>query len=107
MQGISQTNKFFDISWTEEETLDELEDLRNIVEDLKLQAPHDVGLIKESFSYVRSSTKQEIYRDPLSKHKIKKSALSGRVGIGAKKRRTAITWNIKDTPKNSPAMKKN
>ena len=34
----------------EEETLDKLEeDLRDIVEDLKLQAPHDAGLIKESF----------------------------------------------------------
>ena len=28
-----------------------------------------------------------------------KSALSGRVGIGAQKRRTTITLNIKDTPK--------
>ena len=87
----------------EEETLDKLEeDLRDVVEDLKLQAPHDAGLIKESFSYVRSSPKQGIYRDPLPKRKIKKSALSGRVGIGAEKRRTAIKLNIKDTPKKQP-----
>ena len=34
----------------EEQTLGKLEeDLRDIVEDLKLQAPHDAGLIKESF----------------------------------------------------------
>ena len=56
----------------EEETLDKLEeDLRDIVEDLKLQTPHDAGLINESFSYVRSLPKQGIYRDPLPKHKIK------------------------------------
>ena len=61
-------------------------------------------MIKESFSYVRSSPKQGIYRDPLPKRKIKKSALSGRVGIGAEKRRTAITLNIKDTPKKQPRI---
>ena len=87
----------------EEETLDKLqEDLRDIMEDLKLQAPHEAGLIKESFSYVRSSPKQGIYRGPLPKPKIKKSALSGRVGIGAEKSRTSITLNIKDTPKRQP-----
>ena len=92
----------------EEETLDKLEeDLRDNVEDLKLQALRDAGLIKESFSCVRFSPKQGIYRDPLPKRKIKKSALSGRVGIGAEKRRTAITLNIKGTQKNSPALKKN
>ena len=49
----------------EEETLNKLEeDLRDIVEDLKLKAPHEAGLIKESSSYVRSSTKKGIYRDP-------------------------------------------
>ena len=92
----------------EEQTLGKLEeDLRDIVEDLKLQAPHDAGLIKESFSYVRSSPKQGIYRDPLPKRKVKKSALSGRAGIGAEKRRTTITLNIKAHQKNSPALKKN
>ena len=71
----------------EEEAQDKLEeDLRDIVEDLKLQAPHDAGLNKESFSYVRSSPKQGIYGDPLPKRKIKKSVLSGGVGIGAEKR---------------------
>ena len=89
----------------EEETLDKLEkDLRDIVEDLKLQAPHNAGLIKESFSYVRSFPKQGIYRDPLPKRKVKKSALSGRVGIGAEERRTTITLNIKDTPKKQPCI---
>ena len=71
-QGIAHTNKFFDISCTRRRNLDKLEeDLRDIVEDLKLQAPHDAALIKESFSYVRSLPKQGIYRDPLPKHKIK------------------------------------
>ena len=89
----------------EEETLDKLEeDLRDIVEDLKLQAPHDAGLIEESFSYVRFSPKQGIYRDPLPKCKIKKSALSGKVGIGAEKRQPAITLNIKGTHKKQPRI---
>ena len=61
-------------------------------------------MIKESFSYVRSSPKQGIYQDPLPKRKIKKSALSGRVEIGAEKRQTAITLNIKDTPKNQACI---
>ena len=38
----------------EKETSDKLEeDLRDISEDLKLLAPHEAGLIKESSSYVR------------------------------------------------------
>ena len=62
-------------------------------------------MIKESFSYVRSSPKQGIYRNPLPpKHKIKKSSLSGRVRIGADKRQTAITLNIRDTPKKQPRI---
>ena len=68
---LTQTNSLIFLV-LEEETLEKLgEDLRDIVEDLKLKAPHDAGLIKESFSYVRSSPKQGIYRDPLPKHKIK------------------------------------
>ena len=66
---------------------------------MKLQASHNAGLIKESFSYVRSLAKQRIYLDPLPKHKIKKPALSGRIGIGAERRQTTITLNIKDTTK--------
>ena len=40
----------------------------------------------------------------LPKRKVKKSALSGRVGIGAEKRRTTIALNIKDTPKKQPCI---
>ena len=40
--------------------------------DLKLQAPHEAGLIKESFCDVRSSPEQRIYRYPLPKPKIEK-----------------------------------
>ena len=100
-QGIAHKNKFFDISCTRRRNLDKLEeDLRDIVEDLKLQTPHDAGLIKESFSYVRSLPKQGIYRDPLPKHKIKTlHYLEELVGIGAEKGRTALALNIKDTPK--------
>ena len=47
----------------EEETLDKIEeDLRDIVKDLKLQVPYEAGLIKESPSYVRSSSKKGIYQ---------------------------------------------
>ena len=93
----------------EEETLDKLEeDLTDIVKDLKLQAPHEARLFKESPSHVRSSPKKGIYRDPLPKPKVKISALSGRVGIGAEKKRAAITLNIKDTPKKTASpLKKN
>ena len=69
------------------------------MQDLKLQAPHEAGLIKESSSYVRSSPKKGFYWDPLPKLKLKKSALSRRDRIGAEKRRAAITLNIKDTKK--------
>ena len=45
-----------------EETLDKLEEyVRDIVEDIKLQAPYESGLIKESSSYVRFSPKIGIY----------------------------------------------
>ena len=73
--------------------------LRDIVQDLKLQAPHEAGLIKEPSSYVRSSPKKGLYWDLLPKLKLKKSALSRRDRIGAEKRRAAITLNIKDTKK--------
>ena len=59
-------------------------------------------MIKECSFYVRSSPKKAIYRDPLLKPKIKKSAISGRDGTEAEKRRAAITYNIKDTPKKQP-----
>ena len=52
----------------EEETLDKLEkDLRDIVEDLNLQAQPEAGLIKEYASCVRFSPKKGIYWDPLPK----------------------------------------
>ena len=87
----------------EEETLDKLqEDLRDIVEDLKLHTSHETGLIKESSSYARSSPKKGIYQDPLTKTRMKNSALSERVGIGAEKRRASITLNIKNAPKKQP-----
>ena len=54
----------------EKETWDKLEkDLSDIVKDLKLQAPHEVGFIKESSSYVRFSPMEGIHRDPLPKPK--------------------------------------
>ena len=60
----------------EEETLDRVEeDLRDILEDLKLVAPHEAGLIKESPHYVRSS--KGIFRGMLPKPKLKKSTSSG------------------------------
>ena len=42
---------------------------------------------------------EETLDKPEEKPKIKKSALFERVGIGAEKRRAAITLNIEDTPK--------
>ena len=50
----------------EEETLDKLEeDLIDIIEDLKLQALIEAGLIKECSCYIRTSQKKGIYRDPV------------------------------------------
>ena len=71
------------------------EDLRDILEDPKSLATHEAILIKESSSF--ASLLQEIYRDMLPKPKLKKPALSGRVGIGAEQRRAAVTLNIRDS----------
>ena len=60
-------------------------------------APYKAGLIKESSSYVRSS--QGIYRDILRKSKLKKLALSRKLGIGAEMKQAAVTLNIRGSPK--------
>ena len=62
------------------------EDLRDILEDLKLNAPTENGLVKETLSSVRSSPKKGIFRYCLPKPRQRKSSLTGRVGIGAEKR---------------------
>ena len=55
----------------EEEILGTLEEsLRDTVKDLKIQAPFEAALIKESSSYVRSWSKKVIYQDHLPKSKI-------------------------------------
>ena len=61
-------------------------------------------MIKESSSYVRSSPKKGIRRNPLPNPKTKKPALSGRVGIGAENRRAPVTLNIKDTQRKQPRI---
>ena len=82
----------------QEETLDKLADiLGNIWGNPKLLAPYKAGLIKESSSYVRSS--QGIYRDILRKSKLKKLALSRKLGIGAEMKQAAVTLNIRGSPK--------
>ena len=82
----------------QEENLDKLADiLGNIWGNPKLLAPYKAGLIKESSSYVRSS--QGIYRDILRKSKLKKLALSRKLGIGAEMKQAAVTLNIRGSPK--------
>ena len=58
---LKQIN-YFTFLVLEEETLDKLEEyVRDIVEDIKLQAPYESALIRESSSYVRFSLKKGIY----------------------------------------------
>ena len=81
----------------EEETLDKIEeDLGGIVKDLKLQVPYEAGLIKESSSYVRSSSNE-----------MKKSVLYGKDGTGAERSELQLLWISKTQQKNSPVLKKN
>ena len=83
MQRITQTNKFVYIPCTRRKNFGKLEeDLRDILKDPQLLAPHETGLIKESSPYVRYS--QKIYRGMLPKPELKKPALSGRVGLAPK-----------------------
>ena len=55
------------------------EDLRDILEDLKLSAPSENGLVRETLSNVRSSSKKGIFKDCLPKPRKKKSCLTLRV----------------------------
>ena len=72
------------------------EDLRDILEDLKLNAPTENGLVKETLSSVRSSPKKGIFRDCLPKPRQKKSSLAGRAGIGTEKRRYIQTIEVSE-----------
>ena len=72
------------------------EDLRDILEDLKLSAPSKNGLVKETLSIVRSSPKKGIFRDRLPKPRQKKSSLTERVGTGAEKSRYMQTIKVSE-----------
>ena len=62
------------------------EDLRDNLEDLKLSAPSENGLVKEALSSVRSFPKKKrIFRERLPKPRQKKRSLIGRVRVGVEK----------------------
>ena len=78
--------------------------MMNILEDLKLSAPSENGLVKETLSRVKSSPKKEIFRNRPPKTKQKTSILKRRVRIGAEKRRYMQTIEASEN-KNSKKAK--